>query len=107
MFSQKFYLNNSFDISKIKWDSYQEGKLSQIHSKVIKMNVATEFAALPATVSILKQIPESQQDLRSSIIKWVHDENKHAYILNEYANRFTNGVLFVLLGFISLVTFVF
>jgi hypothetical protein len=94
MFSQKFYLNNNFDISKINWDIYQEGKLSQIHSKVIKMNVATEFAALPATVSILKQIPESQQDLRSSIIKWVHDENKHAYILNEYANRFiTNGVL--------------
>ena len=93
MFSHKFYLNNNFDISKINWDSYQEGKLSQIHSKVIKMSVAVEFAALPATVSILKQIPESQQDLRSSIIKWVHDENKHAYVLNEYANRFTKDIL--------------
>jgi len=93
MFSQKFYLNNSFDISRINWDSYQEGKLSHIHSKVIKMSTAVEFAALPATVSILKQIPESQHDLRSSIIKWVHDENKHAYVLNEYANRFTSDLL--------------
>jgi len=95
MFSQKFYLHNNFDISKIDWDSYQKGKLSQIHSKVIKMNAAVEYAALPATVSILKYIPDSQQDLRSSIIKWVHDENKHAYALNEYANRFIPDAILI------------
>jgi rubrerythrin len=59
-----------------------------MHSKVIKMNVAVEYAALPATIAILKDIPQEQHDLRSSIIKWVHDENKHAYILNEYSSRF-------------------
>jgi rubrerythrin len=88
MISQKFYLNKSFDVSKIEWDSYQPDKLSELQAEVIKMNTAVEYAALPASLSILKNIPETDQDLRSSIIKWAYDENKHAYVLNEYSRKF-------------------
>jgi hypothetical protein len=50
MISQKFYLNKSFDVSKIKWDSYQPDKLTELQSEVIKMNTVIEYASLPAAL---------------------------------------------------------
>jgi hypothetical protein len=87
MLSQNFYLNRSFDASKIDWDSYQQTELSQINAEVIKMNTVIEYASLPAAMSMFKEIPEDL-DLHSFIAKWVHDEHKHAYILKEYSKRF-------------------
>ena len=87
MLSQKFYQNRSFDASKIDWDSYQKTELSQINAEVVKMNTVIEYASLPAAISMLNEIPDDL-DLRSFIIKWVHDEHKHAYILKEYCSRF-------------------
>lgn len=87
MFSQKIYQNRSFDASKIDWDSYQETELSLTNAEVVKMNTVIEYASLPAAISMLNEIPDDL-DLRSFIIKWVHDEHKHAYILKEYCSRF-------------------
>jgi hypothetical protein len=87
MLSQKFYLNKSFDVSKIEWDSYQPDKLSELQSEVIKMNTVIEYASLPAALSMFREIPEDL-DLRSFIAKWVHDEHKHAFVLKEYSNKF-------------------
>ncbi len=88
MLSQKFYLNRSFDASKINWEAYQDDKLSSLHAEVIKMNTVIEYASLPAALSMLKEIPENDLDLHSFIAKWVHDEHKHAFILKEYSRRF-------------------
>ena len=87
MLSQKFYLNKSFDVSKIEWDSYQPDKLSELQSEVIKMNTVIEYASLPAALSMFREIPEDL-DLRSFIAKWVHDEHKHAFVLKEYSSKF-------------------
>jgi rubrerythrin len=87
MISQKFYLNKSFDVSKIEWDSYQPDKLSELQSEVIKMNTVIEYASLPAALSMFREIPEDL-DLRSFIAKWVHDEHKHAFVLKEYSSKF-------------------
>lgn len=87
MLSQKFYLNKSFDVSKIEWDSYQPDKLSEVQSEVIKMNTVIEYASLPAALSMFREIPEDL-DLRSFIAKWVHDEHKHAFVLKEYSSKF-------------------
>jgi hypothetical protein len=87
MLSQKFYLNKSFDVSKIEWDSYQPDRLTELQSEVIKMNTVIEYASLPAALSMFREIPEDL-DLRSFIAKWVHDEHKHAFILKEYSSRF-------------------
>jgi hypothetical protein len=87
MISQKFYLNKSFDVSKIEWDSYQPDKLTELQSEVIKMNTVIEYSSLPAALSMFREIPEDL-DLRSFIAKWVHDEHKHAFVLKEYSNKF-------------------
>jgi hypothetical protein len=87
MISQKFYLNKSFDVSKIEWDSYQPDKLTELQSEVIKMNTVIEYASLPAALSMFREIPEDL-DLRSFIAKWVHDEHKHAFVLKEYSSKF-------------------
>jgi hypothetical protein len=87
MISQKFYLNKSFDVSKIEWDSYQPDKLSELQSEVIKMNTVIEYASLPAALSMFREIPEDL-DLRSFIAKWVHDEHKHAFVLKQYSSKF-------------------
>ena len=88
MLSQKIYLNKSFDASSINWEAYQDDKLSSFHAEVIKMNTVIEYASLPAALSMLKEIPETDLDLHSFIAKWVHDEHKHAFILKEYSKRF-------------------
>jgi hypothetical protein len=87
MLSQKFYLNKSFDVSKIEWDSYQPDKLTELQSEVIKMNTVIEYASLPAALSMFREIPEDL-DLRSFIAKWVHDEHKHAFVLKQYSSKF-------------------
>jgi hypothetical protein len=87
MISQKFYLNKSFDVSKIEWDSYQPDKLTELQSEVIKMNTVIEYASLPAALSMFREIPEDL-DLRSFIAKWVHDEHKHAFVLKQYSSKF-------------------
>jgi rubrerythrin len=87
MLSQKFYLNKSFDVSKIQWDSYQPDKLTELQSEVIKMNTVIEYASLPAALSMFREIPEDL-DLRSFIAKWVHDEHKHAFVLKEYSSKY-------------------
>lgn len=88
MLSNDFYLRRSFDASKIDWDSFREGSLSDLHAEVIKMNTVIEYASLPAALSMLKEIPEEDLDLHSFIVKWVHDEHKHAFVLKEYSTRF-------------------
>jgi len=88
MISQKIYLNRSFDVSRVNWDTYQSNQLSELHAEVIKMNTVIEYASLPAALSMLKEIPEDDLDLHSFIAKWVHDEHKHAFVLKEYSNRF-------------------
>lgn len=88
MISKEFYLSRSLDASKIDWESYVPGSLSDLHAEVIKMNTVIEYASLPAALSMLKEIPEEDLDLHSFIVKWVHDEHKHAFILKEYSKRF-------------------
>lgn len=88
MISKDFYLSRSLNASNIDWDSYKEGSLSDMHAEVIKMNAVIEYASLPAALSMLKETPEDDLDLQSFIIKWANDEHKHAFILQEYSNRF-------------------
>lgn len=88
MISEKFYLKKSFDASKINWQNYQPNILSEIHKDIIRMNAAVEYVSLPAGLLLLKQIPEKDIDLQSFIVKWIHDEHKHAFVLKQYANKF-------------------
>ncbi len=88
MISEKFYLKKSFDASKINWKNYKPNILSDMHEGIIRMNAAVEYVSLPAGISLIKQIPQNDIDLHSFIVKWIHDEHKHAFVLKEYASRF-------------------
>lgn len=88
MLSQDFYLSGGFDPSTIDWDSFEPNHLTPIQQEVTKMSALIEYAAVPSTLSILKDIPEDNQELRSIMIRWAYDENKHSFIFNEYCKRF-------------------
>jgi hypothetical protein len=88
MLSQDFYLSGGFDPSTIDWSSYEPNHLTPEQEEVTKMSALIEYAALPSTLSMLKDIPEDNQQLRSIIIRWAYDETKHSYIFNEYCRRF-------------------
>jgi hypothetical protein len=88
MLSQDFYLSGGFDPATIDWNSYEPNHLTPEQEEVTKMSALIEYAALPSTLSMLKDIPEDNQQLRSIIIRWAYDETKHSYIFNEYCRRF-------------------
>ena len=88
MLSQDFYLTGGFDPSTIDWSLYEPNHLTAEQEEVTKMSALIEYAAVPSTISMLKDIPEDNQDLRSIILRWAYDENKHSFIFNEYCKRF-------------------
>jgi rubrerythrin len=80
-------MNKNCVPADIDWNLYEPNKLSKLNGDVIKMASAIEFSSLPSGAQLLRMIPEDDIDLQSFIVKWVHDENKHSYILREYCAR--------------------
>ena len=87
MISQKFYLAKTLNASQVNWDAFKHNELTDIHVEVIRMTSILEYSSLPSAVSMLNQTGDDI-DLRSFIFKWAYDEQKHAFILKEYSDRF-------------------
>ena len=71
----------------IPWDRFDASLLTDEQARTVKMNAITEWAALPATETFLRDNREDS-DFSAFMSVWFFEEQKHSLVLMEYLRRF-------------------